>query len=206
MSNTFIKIFFFIVSLNCLAQKNNLTQAMVSSFEDRICEYYSIEKENSHHAFLKYIKELASENENLNAITSTEELELLEISKIELADYIWITNKVKRGKSNKEETLIIDYNNMDSNTRKYFEKLKKTDKLLTVNYFEDYSKDLIIKSKNKDLEELILTFRDVTDSTPSLIASALINTPIEKFKNKYLKTFIAFELYYTTLNNLIKNE
>ncbi len=206
MSNTFIKIFFFIVSLNCLAQKNNLTQAMVSSFEDRICEYYSIEKENSHLAFLKYIKELASENENLNAITSTEELELLEISKIELADYIWITNKVKRGKSNKEETLIIDYNNMDSNTRKYFEKLKKTDKLLTVNYFEDYSKDLIIKSKNKDLEELILTFRDVTDSNPSLIASALINTPIEKFKNKYLKTFIAFELYYTTLNNLIKNE
>ena len=123
-----------------------------------------------------------------------------------MTNYIWITIKEKRKRFNADNQIIIDYNNLNDATKKYYEKLKLTDKVLCVNYFDEYSKQLINSSDNKDLKDIITTLREVTDTFPYTTVYAFSNFKEEGFKNNALKTFIAFEFYYAILNRLDYNE
>ncbi len=187
-------------------KSNGLITSMVSSFENQICKYYAVAKEESHIAYSKYIKDLSSHKENLTAITSTEELELLEISKKELTNYIWITNEEKRERFYTDNGIIINYTVLNDITKKYYEKLKLTNNIFCVNYFDEYSKQLIKSSENKDLKDIIITLREITDTSPYTTVYAFSNFKEESFNNNALKTFIAFEFYYAILNRLDYNE
>ncbi|WBX74157.1 hypothetical protein PG913_02715 [Tenacibaculum pacificus] len=213
MSRKNLIIFFLVfitqvlIAQNPFTNRNNgLITAMVSSFEDQICKYYNIDKEKSHIAYSKYIKDLSYQKENLTAITSIEELELLSLSKKELTNYIWITIKEKRKRSLAENRIIIDYNNLNEATKKYHKRLKLTDDIICVNYFDEYSKQLINSSENKNLKNIVTTLREVTDTSPYTTVYAFLNFKEERFKNNTLKTFIAFEFYYAILNRVDHNE
>jgi hypothetical protein len=208
--SVFITLLFGTLALNAQnlsnIPKTELIKLMVDSFENQICSYYSINTDEAFKAYPKYIKDVASNKKTFNTITTEDELELLKISKTELIDYIWITNKDKRERSDHNQGITPDHSKEDEATKAYYASLKSTDHILSVNYFDEYSEFLLNKSKNQDLKDLITTFRLVTDSSPMLTATSISHLKENSFKEHPLRTFIAFELYYAILNTLNKNE
>jgi len=185
--------------------KAELIKLMVDSFENKICEYYSIEKENSYEAFFKYVNDFNSNKINIKDLTSEEELELLKISNETLKEYIWITDKEKferfvKNIEEEEQIQIIEIKDERNSTEPLY-----TNKL-GVNYFDKYSSKLINETTINDLKETLTTLRDMPDTSPHTSAFAFTYTNKENYKDSSLKTFIAFELYYTVLNNLNQNE
>ncbi|MDX8553610.1 hypothetical protein MK851_08250 [Tenacibaculum sp. 1B UA] len=208
--SVFIPLLFGTLTLNAQGfsniPKTELIKLMVDSFENQICSYYSINPDEAFKAYPKYIKDIASNKKTFNTITTEDELELLKISKTELINYIWITNKDKRERSYFNQGVNTDHSKDDEATKEYYASLKSTDHILSINYFDEYSEFLLNKSKNQDLKDLIITFRLVTDSSSMLTASSISHLKENSFKEHSLRTFIVFELYYAILNTLNKNE
>ena len=209
--SVFITLLFGTLSLNAQNLSNipkvELIKLMVDSFESQICSYYSIERKHSNNAFFKYVKDFRANNINFKEITSEEELELLEISNKTLKDYIWITDKEKNErffKNYEEENQIQIIEVIDSRKKDTKEPLY-TDKL-GVNYFDEYSNKLLKDTKVKDLKEILATLKDMPDTSPYTTSFAFTYLNKENYNDSSLKTFIAFELYYTVLNILNKNE
>ena len=208
-------ILIFLSSLTSSAQnvtnfsKTELIELMVDSFENQICKYYSIEKENSSEAFFKYVKDFNSDKIDINDLVSKEELELLKISNETLKEYIWITDKEKferfiENVEEEEQIQIIEIkderNNTDNSTTPLY------NNKLGINYLDEYSNKLLKETKVNDLKEILSTLRDIPNTSPHTTAFAFTGTNKENYKDSSLKTFIAFELYYTVLNTLIQNE
>ncbi|WGH76947.1 hypothetical protein P8625_07330 [Tenacibaculum tangerinum] len=187
--------------------KTGLIKLMVDSFENQICSYYSIEKENSNEAFFKYVNDFRANNINFKEITSKEELELLEVSNKTLKDYIWITNKEKNErffKNYEEENQIQIIEVNDSREKNTKEPLHTNE--VSVNYFDEYSNKLLEETKVKDLKEILATLKEMPDTSPYTTSFSFTYLNKESYNDSSLKTFIAFELYYTVLNILNKNE
>lgn len=185
--------------------KTELIKLMVDSFENQICNYYSINKENSSEAFFKYVNDFNSNKININDLTSKEELELLKISNETLKKYLWVTDKEKferfiKNTEEKEQIQITEIKDERGSSEPLY-----TNKL-GVNYFDEYSGKLLKETKVNDLKEVLTTLRDMPDTSPQSSAFAFTYINKENYKDPSLKTFIAFELYYTVLNTLNKNE
>ncbi len=192
--------------------RNDLIEVMVDHFENIVCNYYNIDKEESFKAIKKFTNdsdEVFKGFKNLEQIATQESFDLLNQSKIELKNYLWITKKQRQQKSK-----YLSYSELspqvkevlDSTTTKYFKNLERKDSELTINYYDEYSKNISINS-NDDIADLITTFNELHGNSDSgLIATALVNLTNEDYKNKATKTFIAFELFYACLNSHVENE
>lgn len=192
----------------CVSEKKaNLINEMVSSFETQLCHFYKIDKKKSHLAFQKYVNDIHSDSENFKKITVKKENHLLKKSKEVLLDYIWITNKEKRDVSNTiagivdESMILFDDKKIE---KEYKEHQKKTENILSVNYFNKFSNCLIKNTKSQDLKDIIETIKEVPDVLPTSVSSAIAYSEEDNFKDYALQAFISFELYYTVLNSLSK--
>ncbi len=196
------------------SKKDYDVDAMVEHFEDLICKKYAIEKNDAHLAFKKYIQAL---NENFRLIgeivikkndfekielqindttlVKKESLQLLLTSHIKLKQYIWIKEK-----QNRKRKTSYRFSNYES------ARIKNTNDILVVNYFDLFSEKLMLDANNEDINDLIVTFREVPSHYPETTATGLYNLKEEDYKNQAIKTFIAFELYYAHLNSLITYE
>ncbi|CAM1341466.1 hypothetical protein [Tenacibaculum amylolyticum] len=216
MNKSLIYILCFIFYKNVTAQTNthqseyinDVIESMVSHFEDTLCEYYNIDKESSHIAIAKFVEDSSKSFKRFDGfdkLINKKSKALLANSKKELDQYVWITHKKRRHRATPylksySELEPLALKELDSNTVRYLKYLETKDKFITINYFDKFSKNIIRNVYNQDIEDLILTFRETPDSGPSLVATALKNlTPLD-FQNKAIKTFIAFELYYSLLN------
>ncbi|WP_440067764.1 hypothetical protein [Tenacibaculum discolor] len=207
--SVFITFLFGTLSLNAQnlgnIPKTELIKLMVDSFENQICNYYSINKENSDEAFFKYVNDFNSNKINIKDLTSKEELELLKVSNETLKEYIWITDKEKferfiKNIEEEEQIQITEIKDERNSTEPLY-----TNKL-GVNYSGEYSSKLLKETKVNDLKEVLTTLRDTPDTSPRSSAFAFTYINKESYKDSSLKTFISFELYYTVLNTLNKNE
>lgn len=213
-----ILLFFFLANYNSKAQTEdyyqevdflsdenyNLVEEMITSFENQICTYYSVDKKESNKAFFKYIQDIRNKAIDVKSLKSEENKKLLKESSEKLLGYIWITNKDKRSNWRLKHFGTNEITIKSSNTRaikRFQEQLKKTDNNLSINYESRFSDELIEKTYLEDLKDIIYTLKDKPGSDPAyLIASALSNIKEEDYNDPSLKTFIAFELFYTTLN------
>ncbi|TCP22950.1 hypothetical protein EV195_11079 [Tenacibaculum skagerrakense] len=220
MSKYISTLFIIIISTTTYSQintflnesRNDLIEIMTSHFEDVVCSYYSIESENSSLAIKKYVEDSSKTLKgfkNLERIITPKTIKLLNKSKIELKNYLWITKKQKQQKSK-----YLSYSELspqvkevlDSTTTRYYKNLESKDSELTINYYDEYGKNISINS-NDDIADLITTFKELHGNGDSgLIATALVNLTNEDYKNKATKTFIAFELFYACLNSYVENE
>ncbi|AUC14195.1 hypothetical protein BTO06_03090 [Tenacibaculum sp. SZ-18] len=192
--------------------RSDLIEVMVDHFENIVCKYYNIYKEESFKAIKKFTNdsdEVFKGFKNLEQIVTQESIELLNQSKIELKNYLWITKKQRQQKSkylsySELSTQVKEV--LDSTTTKYYKNLERKDSELTINYFGEYGKNISVNS-NDDIADLITTFKELHGNSDSgLIAAALVNLTSEDYKNKATKTFIAFELFYACLNSHVENE
>lgn len=192
--------------------RNDLIEVIVDHFENIVCNYYNIHKEESFKAIKKFTNdsdEVFKGFKNLEQIVTQESFDLLNQSKIELKNYLWLTKKQRLQKSK-----YLSYSELspqvkevlDSTTTKYYKNLESKDSELTINYYDEYGKNISINS-NDDIADLRTTFKELHGNSDSgLIATALVNLTNEDYKNKATKTFIAFELFYACLNSHVENE
>lgn len=220
MSRKIYILFFLILTFSLNGQsnsflkedRNDLIEVMVDHFENIVCNYYNIYKEESFKAIKKFTNdsdEVFKGFKNLEQIATQESIELLNQSKIELKNYLWITKKQRQQKSK-----YLSYSELspqvkevlDSTTTKYYKNLESKDSELTINYYDEYGRNISFNS-NDDIADLITTFKELHGNSDSgLIATALVNLTNEDYKNKATKTFIAFELFYACLKSTLNNE
>lgn len=183
-----------------------LIEEMTNSFENQICKHYNITPKNSSKAFYQYIQELKDSKIKVESLASEKTNHLLKKSIKNLLGYIWITNKDKRARWNLERSGVteIKFTNPDSKiVQEYIQELKATENILSIDYQTDFTKNLTNKTYIDDLKDVISTLKDKYErGTPSLIALGLSYIKEEDFSDKNLKTFIAFELFYASLNTL----
>ncbi|AUC14196.1 hypothetical protein BTO06_03095 [Tenacibaculum sp. SZ-18] len=193
---------------------DNYIKTMVSTFEELICDYYSIEKDKSQKAYKLYLQEISKEKVNfpslLAKLSSEKSLQLLKQSYEELADYVWLKSSDNRHKFSHFSFTLFTPEELkkfkdEQFFEKYINKIKSKKFVYIINYEEEFSDKLISISNNNDIKDFILTFREDYISTPLLIAP-MLNLKEQDFKNQAIKTFIAFELFYTCLNSKIDNE
>ena len=124
---------------NSKESRNDLIEIMVDHFENIVCNYYNIDKEESFKAIKKFTNdsdEVFKGFKNLEQI-ATQESDLNQ-SKIELKNYLWITKKQRQQKSK-----YLSYSELspqvkevlDSTTTKYYKNLERKDSELTINYY-----------------------------------------------------------------------
>ncbi|CAL2090859.1 conserved hypothetical protein [Tenacibaculum sp. 190524A05c] len=192
--------------------RNDIIQSMTDVFENTICDYYKIETKNSHEAIKRFLADSGEDFRDYNKfknIVTPKTTEKLNESLTELRDYIWITKKQRRKKSGRlglEEFDEVTLSQMTPRTIRYYKKMQSNDNDLVLNYFDKFSEKLMLESNNEDIIDLILTFREVPNDYPSIIALALKDLTEKDFKNSSVKTFIAFELYYSYLNLQLQDE
>lgn len=192
--------------------RNDIIQSMTDVFENTICDYYKIEIKNSHRAIKRFLDDSGENFRDYNKfknIVTPKTTEKLNESLTELRDYIWITKKQRRKKSGRlglEEFDEATLSQMTPRTIRYYKKMQSNDNVLVLNYFDKFSEKLMLESNNEDIIDLILTFREVPNDYPSIIALALKDLTEKDFKNSSVKTFIAFELYYSYLNLQLQDE
>lgn len=220
MNKLFYIVFFLLIQPYAFTQGNtallqdklDFVEIMVEHFEGRVCNFYGLEKEQTHIALKKFVDD---SSDNFNQIDKSKLIsipkskELLLNSRRELASYIWISQKERRQNSQFRSYSELEphvIKSLDKNTITYLKELEKTDHYLVVNYYGSYAKNILNNCLNKDIQDLIITFREVPDNNPSSVASALKDLTEKDFKNKAVKTFIAFELYYNILNLDLTNE
>ena len=130
---------------------------MTLHFEKVICEYYSIEHENSHIAIKRFIEDSSNSNNgfaDLKNLANTETHKLLKNSKIELKNYIWITKKQRQ-----QNSKHLSYSELPpqtkevltDNTREYLKNLEKKNSELTINYYGEYGNNITKNSYAKHL-------------------------------------------------------
>ncbi|WP_299714562.1 hypothetical protein [uncultured Tenacibaculum sp.] len=202
------------------SRKSRLIDNMVDHFEDIICKKYRIDKNHAHNAFKKYIIAL---NNNFHFITqdskqkktidstfvTKKSIKLLLNSHRILIDYIWIKEKENRTRQGFKSLSELDsetINKMSPTTLKWFKEQEKRNDILVINYFDSFSEKIMTEANNKDLTDLITSFRETSGYSPQITASALLNLKEEDYKNLAIKTFIAFQLYYAYLNSHVTYE
>lgn len=222
------------------SKRNDFIDNMVANFEDIICNHYQEERENSHLAIIKYIKDLGDSMDIFDIIPKSEDgkkltpkqlakflreslkdsnftnnlvtensLNLLNKSFTELKGYVWITREQRNLRLGLTPFSALDpeiISEMNEPTLEYYKEMERTKHEFVLNYYEDFSEKLMIDSYNKDIKDFILTFREVPSDYPQAVASALSYFSEEELQNQAVKTFIAFELYYSYLNLQLQNE
>lgn len=193
---------------------DNYIKEMVHTFEGLICDYYSIEKDQSQKAYKLYLEEISKEKVNfptlLAKLSSDKSLQLLKQSHDELADYVWIKSSDNRHKFSHFSFTAFTPEELkkfknEEFFEKYISKIKTKEFVYIINYEEEFSDKLISISNNDDIKDFILTFREDYSNNPLLIAP-MLNLKEQDFKNQAVKTFIAFEFFYTCLNSKVDNE
>lgn len=187
----------------------NLIEKMVITFENQICKYYSINKEESNLAFHKYIQDLKNSKIDVNNLVSDKVNALLKKSSKNHLGYIWITNKDKRSrwriKNHGTDEFVIKSDNKRL-IKRFQKRLKATENNLSIDYQTSFVKDFLENTHCKDLKDIVYTLKSKSGSDPPyLIASGLSSISKEDHNDISLKTFIAFELFYAYLN-ILQNE
>ncbi|SNR14930.1 hypothetical protein [Tenacibaculum jejuense] len=194
--------------------KDELVLKMVNDFQNNICNYYLIKPENASIAFKMFIKDLSRENINfpllLSKISSENSLNLLEESYEELFDYVWVkSSNIKHKLAFLSFTPFtpeqIEAFKDDEFLDEYVEKIKNKDFVYILNYEDRFSEKIIAQGNNENINDFIITFRENYLNNPLLIAP-LLDLKEKDYNNIAIKTFIAFELFYTCLTSKLDHE
>jgi len=185
--------------------KASLINNMVYSFESKICDYYGFQIEDSDKAFKKYVEDSSNNDNNidLRKLTSRNELNLLDKSNKDLKEDVWITFKEKIESEDLDVEDEIEIVTIEGTIDEEYENKYKN--LLTVNYYGKFAECLIKNSESEDFKQMVLALKRVGDISPILVANGLTEFDTASFNEYSMKSFIAFELYYATLNMISKN-
>ena len=192
--------------------QDELVFEMLTNFEENICNYYKVKKENSSIAYKKYVDDISQENIKFPALhsklTTEKNLKLLKESHEELLNYVWI-----KSSQTKHKLAYLSYTEFTPEQMKAFEnedyfddfieKIKAQNFVYIINYEGNFSEKIIFQSKNNNIRDFIITFRENYVNTPLLIAPLLELKELD-YKNKAVQIFIAFELFYTCLNSKVE--
>lgn len=186
--------------------RNYWVEALVESFDEDSCNYYQIDIKDSYQAIKLYTKEFTFKKITLKKIISKEILKLLKESYHKLKPYIWISNKESRIKSMvflgfKFNISVIKLDTTNQAVKDYLNDQKNTEKKSTVNYFDNYSEFINTKSNNNRIKDILLTLKEISVTGTNLVSSNLMGIGDVDFQNIAIKSFVAFELYYTILVN-----
>lgn len=197
---------------NCFdKQKSDLINKMVSSFENNICDYYDIDKKNAYKAYIAYVNDFANGKENLRAITTKNEQNLLNESNKLLEGDVWIKSSEVKIEFNEESLknatevdpeiyLEDDFEDIPIVQKQNKDTIREYKDFLVVNYNGKFSDCLINSNSNTEFNEAVNLIKETGGISPVLIANGLKESSEQDFKDLKLKTFIAFELYYAILN------
>ncbi len=186
---------------DCLSSKqSDLLHNMIISFEDDICNFYNIPKEESEKAFRKYLNEVKVINDKQFVVekASARSKELLKKSFAILADDVWTTVMEEEG--GKNVYILEQGDTLEDKIKEGEEWLEKYKNKHLVRKYGVLIDCFYNKTSFKASKELFKTVSIAGQINPNAYIDDVLLLEPKELNSIELKTFIILELFYTPLD------